>query len=118
MRCLDTGEVFHWTDDLDANSLHPRDPNRVGRLRPHIVWFGEIPLEMDRAVAALERADLFVAIGTSGVVYPAAGFVTMTPPSCRRVEINMDDTPVGSMFDQTIRGTAGEAVPEFLNGLL
>ena len=100
---------------MDATTPHPRDPSRLGRLRPHIVWFGEIPLEMDRAVAALEQADLFVAIGTSGVVYPAAGFVNITPPHCHRVEINVDDTPVGAMFEQVIHGPASSAVPLFFD---
>ncbi len=62
-----------WTDDLGDYPPCPRCG--VSELRPDVVWFGEVPYEMDRIFAALHEADLFVAIGTSGVVYPAAAFV-------------------------------------------
>jgi NAD-dependent deacetylase len=61
-RCLDTGELFPWRDDLSIDTPHPRDPDRRGRLRPHIVWFGELPLALPRIEAALQACDLFVDI--------------------------------------------------------
>jgi NAD-dependent deacetylase len=116
-RCLDTGELFDWTADLSVQTPHPHDPTRLGRLRPHVVWFGELPLGLERIDAAARQADLFVAIGTSAVVYPAAGIVQATRGDCRRVEINLDDTPQSSVFDTTIRGKASLEVPKFLQSL-
>lgn len=116
-RCLDTGEIFPWKDDLDHTSVHPYDAKRKGRLRPHIVWFGEMPLAMERIELALAECDLFVAIGTSGLVYPAAGFVSWTPRTCRRVEINLHPTAVGSRFEESVSGPASVAVPQFFDAL-
>lgn len=116
-RCLDTEEVFSWKDDLDHTSLHPFDRKRMGRLRPHIVWFGEMPIYMDQIEEALAKCDLFVAIGTSGLVYPAAGFVSWTPRACRRVEINLHPSAVGSRFEESVSGPASLAVPSFFEAL-
>lgn len=112
-RCLDTHEVFHWDKDLDELTPHPHDPSRKGRLRPHIVWFGEMPLYLDVIYAALAECDLFVSIGTSGVVYPAAGFVQETTSSCRRVEINIEPSHIGSLFEESTQGPATQTVPSF-----
>ena len=117
-RCLDTGKVYGWRGDLTANSPHPDDPNRLGRLRPHVVWFGELPLYMGRIAAAVQKCDVFVAIGTSGSVYPAAGFVSETPPGCRRVEINAEGTAISDAFGEHHRGPATETVPRFFDDLL
>ena len=117
-RCLDTGDVFPWRTDLTRETPHPAIPDRPGRLRPHIVWFGEVPFEMDSILDHLRRCDLFVAIGTSGMVYPAAGFVACTPACCHRVEINLDDTDVAPAFELVIRGPASVAVPKFFEQLL
>ena len=119
-RCIDSGEVFPWEDDLFTDTPHPRMPTRLGRLRPHVVWFGELPIGLDHIRAAAAQADLFVAIGTSAVVYPAASIVQWTRPTARRVEINLDDTPQSIMFNESIRGRASEQVPKFfedLNGI-
>jgi len=116
-QCLETLECYPWRDDLDGTTPHPDAPDderRHGMLRPHVVWFGEIPIGLDRIEKAATRADVFIAIGTSGLVYPAAGIVSMTPRSCRRIEINMDDTPASPSFDETIRGRAGETVGRVL----
>ena len=115
-RCLDTGELFPWREDLTLQTPHPSDPRRVGRLRPHVVWFGEMPIGMERIEEAAREADLFIAIGTSAVVYPAAGIVRWTRSNCRRIEINLDDTPQSGTFDETIRGKASVEVPKFLAG--
>lgn len=118
VRCIDTGKQFEWHEDLSTDTPHPLDPQRRGRLRPHIVWFGEMPLHMDRIEQSLFNCDLFVAIGTSGQVMPAAAFVTMVPPTCRKVEINLDATRVASAFDEVIQGKASDEVPRFLQGIL
>ena len=116
-RCLDTGEIFPWRDDLTTETPHPKYPDRLGRLRPNVVWFGEMPIGMERIESAASQADLFVAIGTSAVVYPAAGIVQATRPSCRTVEINLDETPQSSSFDESIRGKASIEVPRFFSSL-
>lgn len=117
VRCLDTGEVFPWRDDISIDTPHPRDSSRKGRLRPHIVWFGEMPFGMDEIEQAANEADVFISIGTSGVVYPAAGIVRSTKRSCRRIEINLDATPGTSLFDESIRGPATVEVPRVLEQL-
>ena len=116
-RCVDTGELFDWRTDLETDTPHPQHPLRLGRLRPHVVWFGEMPLGMDLIAQAAREADLFVAIGTSAVVYPAAGIVRLTRPNCHRVEINLADTPSSDQFAEVLRGRATELVPEFLSTL-
>ncbi len=113
-RCLDSGATYGWLEDLDTDTPHPLDPARRGRLRPHVVWFGEMPLGMDQIEAAARSADVFIAIGTSGLVYPAAGIVNWTPSRCRRIEINLDQTPASPHFDQTYRGPATQWVPKVL----
>lgn len=116
-RCLRSGEVFDCREDLGPDSPHPTRPDWRGTLRPHIVWFGEMPLFMDRIQRAVSRADLFVSIGTSGNVYPAAGLVAQTQTWCRKVEINLGDTEIASAFDERIVGPASVAVPGFFEGL-
>jgi NAD-dependent deacetylase len=88
------------------------------RIRPHIVWFGEVPLEMDRIAGALEACDLFVTIGSSGAVYPAAGFVSAVRARARdagepvtTVYVGPEEPDNAAMFDECRLGTACEAVP-------
>jgi NAD-dependent deacetylase len=117
VQCVESLECFDWQDDLDTRTPHPedhRDERRFGFLRPHVVWFGEMPIGLDRIAEAASRADVFIAIGTSGVVYPAAGIVASTPPQCRRIEVNLDDTVASPAFDETIRGRASIEVPRLL----
>lgn len=116
-RCIDSKETFDWRSDLTCQTSHPRHNNRKGRLRPHVVWFGEIPLGLDQIETAARNADIFLAIGTSAVVYPAAGIVQSTAPECRKFEINLDETPQSMAFDETIRGKASVEVPKLLSRL-
>ena len=116
-RCLACGAVSAWTGDILPESHCPRC-ERQGQLRPHIVWFGEMPLEMDRIFAALERCGIFIAIGTSGTVYPAAGFVNAVPPGTRTIEINLEISAAGSPFKERRQGTATERVPELMAELM
>ena len=91
----------------------------VGALRPDIVWFGEMPYRMDEIYHALNRADLFVSIGTSGAVYPAAGFVREARQSgARTLELNMEPSQGSGMFDENRYGKAGELVPAWVDELL
>lgn len=88
---------------------------RVGFLRPDITLFGEIPKHMETVVEALSHCDLFVAIGTSGVVYPAAGFVDIANRAhAHTVEINLGGTERSPAFAEHIVGPAGQKVPEYL----
>ncbi len=115
-RCTRSGVVSDWTGDMAPHEPSPDHPE--GRMRPHIVWFGEMPLHMDRIEAALARCDLFVSIGTSGTVYPAAGFVQLARMAgARTVEINLEPGMGASAFDERIYGPATETVPAFLAGL-
>lgn len=116
-RCLWCGEVHRWEEDILAESRCP-SCSRSGGLRPHIVWFGEMPLRMDSICEALERCALFAAIGTSGNVYPAAGFVSMVPPGTHTVELNLEASLVGPAFRERLQGRAAEAVPRWVDHLL
>jgi len=92
---------------------------KSGVLRPHVVWFGEMPLAMDRIGAALARCDLFVSIGTSGNVYPAAGFVAeANAAGARTVELNLEPSLGRSHFAEGRYGKATSVVPEFAAALL
>lgn len=117
MRCQKTGEVFKAPVTFDGESSCPCC-QRPGNLRPHIVWFGEMPFYLDEAFLLLSQCDLFIAIGTSGHVYPAAQFVAMTPPTCRRIEVNLSDTQVSHQFDEHRIGPAGIEVPKLVEEIL
>lgn len=115
-RCTASGVVCDWTVDLEARHASLHHPQ--GTLRPHIVWFGEMPLAMDRIEAALDACNLFVSIGTSGAVYPAAGFVqTARMAGARTVEINLEPTQGARLFDEGVYGPATEAVPALFDAL-
>lgn len=116
-RCLRCGSVHTWEEDIGPDSRCPGCA-RPGTLRPHIVWFGEMPFELDRIGQALERCDLFAAIGTSGHVYPAAGFVSLVGPGTRTVELNLEDSQVSSAFGERIQGRAAAVVPAWVEQLL
>jgi len=88
-------------------------------LRPDVVWFGEMPYRMDEICAALRRADLFVSIGTSGAVYPAAGFVRDAREcGARTLELNLERSQGSAWFDESRLGPAGELVPAWVAELL
>lgn len=116
-RCLIKGSVLEWREPLTRETACPCCGGKEA-LRPHIVWFGEMPFEMDRILKALTACDLFVAIGTSGQVYPAADFVSYAPAGARTVEINATGTAVSRNFEQTLTGKAGAVVPAFVERLL
>ena len=91
----------------------------TGRLRPDIVWFGEMPYEMDRIETALRNADLFVSIGTSGAVYPAAGYVQSARYcGARTLELNLDPSQGSIFFDEVRIGKAGVEVPRWVEEML
>jgi len=117
-RCELCGGVSEWLDDLKLADVCPRC-GRAGGMRPHVVWFGELPLYLDEIEEALRRTDLFVAIGTSGAVYPAAGFVhearAMGIETC---EINLESADNADLFDDCRYGPASETVPAWVAEIL
>jgi NAD-dependent deacetylase len=116
-RCLACGAVHGWDEDIEPTSPCPGCSSQ-GRLRPHIVWFGEMPLEMDRIFSALEACSLFLSIGTSGNVYPAAGFVRAVTSVTRTVEINLEPGMVSHAFGEHRLGPATQEVPEMVEELI
>lgn len=117
-RCLACAAVLAWRGDLDLDS-RCGGCGTVGRLRPDVVWFGEMPHEMDRIAAALAGADLFLSIGTSGNVYPAAAFVQEARRAgARTIELNLEPSEGARMFDESRYGKATALVPPFLAALL
>jgi NAD-dependent deacetylase len=92
---------------------------RAPTLRPDVVWFGEMPYFMDRIYAALEACDLFVSIGTSGAVYPAAGFVQEARGAgARTLELNLEPSEGSRLFHETRLGPAGALVPAWVDDVL
>ncbi|WP_298745688.1 NAD-dependent deacylase [uncultured Brevundimonas sp.] len=115
-QCTVTGRISDWPGDLAPDQPSPFHPR--GRLRPHIVWFGEFPLHLDRIEAALAACDLFVSIGTSGAVWPAAGFVDLANRAgARTVELNLEPSLGRRLFDEGFYGPATEVVPAFCRSL-
>ena len=118
MRCEACHTVATAFDAIGTDTPCPRC-QQPGFLRPHVVWFGEIPLEMDLIFQALETCTHFVAIGTSGTVYPAAGFSEIARRAgAHLTEINLAETDTSPVFDSHITGPASAAVPAWVEALL
>lgn len=118
MRCLKCAAVVAVESDYDASTVCP-SCSRSGGLRPDIVWFGEMPYHMDHIAAQLARCELFVAIGTSGVVYPAAGFVREARlAGALTLEINKQTSEVSSQFHEQRQGAATREVCALVDELL
>ena len=91
----------------------------MGSLRPHVVWFGEMPLFMDNIQQRLQHCALFVSIGTSGNVYPAAGFVKDARlAGARAIELNLEPSEGATFFHETRYGPATELIPSFVDEIL
>ena len=103
-------------------TMSPEDPCPAcgaARTRPDIVWFGEIPYHMDQIWDALREADLFVSIGTSGQVYPAAAFAQdAARAGARTLELNLDPSALTAEFDEALQGPATRLVPAWADSLL
>jgi NAD-dependent deacetylase len=116
MRCQQSQRVFDIRMDLSFDTLCPCC-GVTGNLRPHIVWFGEMPFQMPQIMQGLRQCDLFVSVGTSGNVYPAAGFhQAARDAGAHTVELNLEKTT--SHFDEHIYGPATEVVPAYFDALL
>lgn len=117
-RCNYCGETNACSGDLSTSSKCPHC-GAVGTMRPDVVWFGEMPMHMGEIETALKNADLFIAIGTSGSVYPAAGFVQLARRAgAYTVELNLERSLGSSSFDEGIYGPATEIVDSYVCELL
>jgi len=117
-RCAACDSVIEATGDLSAGDVC-KSCRASGVMRPHVVWFGEMPLEMDRIIDALEHCDLFVSVGTSGQVYPAAGFVEVAHRAgADTMELNLEQTEMAVAFDESVSGRATQTVPRVVDHLL
>ena len=119
IRCDYCGARLVWAEDLSVEHACPACA-RTGRLRPHVVWFGEMPIEMEAIFEALSRCALFVSIGTSGNVYPAAGFVQAVRQNgkAHTLELNLEPSKGASLFHEGRYGAASDIVPAFVDDLL
>jgi NAD-dependent deacetylase len=119
VRCERCGFVAVWKEDLETTTSCPACAC-IGKMRPDIVWFGEMPMHMDDIEAALRQADLFISIGTSGNVYPAAGFVRTAEKhgARRRIEVNTAETAISPSFNEQRIGPATVEVPRLVEELL
>ncbi len=118
-RCLHCNAVTPWHDPMDLASCCPAC-REAGSMRVDVVWFGEMPYEMERIYAALASCHLFISIGTSGNVYPAAGFVeeARTVAGARTVELNLERSEGYTSFHEHRYGPASLIVPAFVDELL
>jgi NAD-dependent deacetylase len=115
--CTGCGAAPAWAGDLSENPPCPRCA--APKLRPDIVWFGEMPYRMDAIETAIAGCDLFVSIGTSGAVYPAAGFVNQARAAgAATLELNLEPSAGTPLFDTARHGAAGTLVPAFVAEML
>lgn len=115
--CLACDARHRWTGTLLDDPPCPSCGEAA--MRPDIVWFGEMPYGMDRIFAAIARADLFVSIGTSGAVYPAAGFVQQAKSAgARTLELNLERSQGSHWFDESRLGAASALVPAWVEEMV
>ena len=118
-RCTACAGVHPWRDDITLDHACPACAS-LGTLRPNVVWFGEVPLGLDDIDAALASCALFISIGTSGNVYPAAGFVqhVRMRGGVRTVELNLEPSEGATLFEHARYGPASQTVPAFVDDVL
>ncbi len=115
--CTSCGTRSRW--DAPMLDRPPCPVCQAPTLRPDVVWFGEMPYQMGRIYNALEVCDLFVSIGTSGAVYPAAGFVQEARANgAQTLELNLEPSEGSHFFTESRHGPAGQLVPEWVDEVL
>lgn len=115
--CLSCEMRSPW--DAPMSNRPPCPVCQAPTLRPDVVWFGEMPYQMEMIYAAIREADLFVSIGTSGAVYPAAGFVRDARElGAQTLELNLERSEGSHWFDESRQGPAGELVPAWVEETL
>lgn len=116
--CARCGARHPWKEDLSVTILCP-SCKQHGGMRPDVVWFGEMPYRMEEIENLLADVDLFVSIGTSGTVYPAAGFVRMARSvGAHTVELNLEVSEGANHFAETFQGPATRLVPAWVDAVL
>lgn len=116
--CLNCGHILETWGDVDTETICPHC-QVMGMMKPNIVFFGENLLCMDKVETLLRKCDLFISVGTSGVVFPAAGFVqTAKYYGAETYEFTLETTANNYLFDRHIYGRAGETLPKFTAELL
>ncbi|WP_099347205.1 NAD-dependent deacylase [Acetobacter aceti] len=116
LRCLACGATPKWEGPCTRETPCPECGEKT--LRPNVVWFGEMPLHMERIMQAIGLCDIFVAIGTSATVYPAAGFAEQAADHAHTVELNLVPTGNAELFDEVSYGPATQVVPRFVRDRL
>ena len=118
-RCVSCGAVDEWTHDMSTDS-QCNHCGKTSTMRVHVVWFGEMPLKMKEIEHLLRDCDLFASIGTSGNVYPAAGFVDLVSHYglAKTVELNLEPSLNADQFSNGFYGPATEVVPKFVEDIL
>jgi len=119
IRCNHCNSITTYDQDVTIDTACPAC-GKTGGLRPHVVWFGEMPLMMDVIYDHLRNCDLFISIGTSGNVYPAAGFVQEVRRSttAHTVELNMEPSLGVSSFHEAHCGLASKLVPDYVDQVM
>ncbi len=118
IRCERCGKIFRETGEVFTHTPCP-GCGQAGGLRPHVVWFGEMPFHLEEIYEALARCDLFVAIGTSGTVFPAAGFVALARErGAWCLEINLKPAENAHLFHENRYGPASKLVPAWVREIL
>ena len=116
--CTACNHRWGQASDLSIETTCPACQTKGGP-RPDIVWFGEMPYQMDRIERALQNCDLFVSIGTSGAVYPAAGFVQLAHMhGAQTLELNLEPSQGSAFYTETRHGPATDLVPQWVRSLL
>lgn len=116
-RCTACGARPPWQGDLAGQPPCPVCAERT--LRPDVVWFGELPYELDRIEQAIVASDVFVSVGTSGAVYPAAGYVALAGAfGARTIELNLEPSDALVPFDEARAGRAGDLVPAWVDEMV
>lgn len=116
--CLNCASTLETWEDVTGDTACPVC-GAAGTMKPDIIFFGEIPYYADRSERLLRNAGLFISIGTSGVVYPAAGFVrTAKTAGAKTYEFNLETTSNNLLFDRHVYGKAGTTFPAFVQNLL
>ena len=118
VRCLACLKINSWSSDINKKTICP-NCNKINALRPHVVWFGEMPLHMEKIHQLLNECSIFISIGTSGNVYPAAGFVQLaTIAGARSIELNLEPSEGATLFTDARYGAATKIVPAYVDELL
>ena len=117
IKCNQCDFKTHWEEDLSIKSQCPQCKS-LGQLRPDIVWFGENIYHMEQIQSLLSECDIFIAIGTSGQVYPANQFAAWCRKEVQTIEVNLEPTEISSLFKEQFYGPASKIVPLVLDKIM